>query len=360
LEGLVTGGTFWHRRPVFVTGHTGFKGGWLAIWLERLGARVHGYALDPPTIPSLYEHATVRRAMAADSRGDLSDLPRLRSALRTSGADVVFHLAAQPLVRESYEQPLETLRTNILGTAHVLEACRDVSSVRAVIVVTTDKVYEDRKSAQPYCEADRLGGLDPYSASKAAAELVTASYRASFFEGKRGLARVATARAGNVIGGGDWAKDRLIPDCIRAFGARAAVTLRNPQAVRPWQHVLESLSGYLVLAERLVADDGADLTGAWNFGPGPTDYATVSDVARTVAELWGEGARIVTASSADNPVETELLRLDSSRARTRLDWRSRWTTRQAVERAVSWHRAQMDGEDMLSVTRDQIAAYEAS
>jgi CDP-glucose 4,6-dehydratase len=251
------------------------------------------------------------------------------------------------------------LQTNIIGTAHVLEVCRETPSVRAVVVVTTDKVYEDRKSSQPYREADRLGGHDPYSASKAAAELVTASYRSSFFEGNRGSARVATARAGNVIGGGDWAKDRLLPDCVRAFSAGAAAALRSPNAVRPWQHVLESLSGYLVLAERLAADEGSELASAWNFGPEPTDFATVREVARTIAELWGDGARVVDAPSADDPVETQVLRIDSSRARELLRWRSRWTMRQAVERTVSWHRAQVDGKDMLSVTREQIAAYEA-
>jgi CDP-glucose 4,6-dehydratase len=352
----VTAGSYWDRRPVFLTGHTGFKGSWLAIWLERLGAVVHGYALDPPTKPSLYEQADVRRVLATDGRGDLDDLPRLRAALQASRAEVVFHLAAQPLVRESYEQPLATLRTNIIGTAHVLELCRETPSVRAVVVVTTDKVYEDRNSLEPYREADRLGGHDPYSASKAAAELVTASYRSSFFDGKR----VATARAGNVIGGGDWAKDRLLPDCVRAFRVHTPVTLRNPQAVRPWQHVLESLSGYLVLAERLVADDRGELAGAWNFGPEPSDYATVADVARTITDFWGDDARIIVAPSPRDPHETPLLRIDSSRARASLGWRSRWTMRRAVEQAVRWHRAQADGQDVLSVTRDQIAAYEES
>jgi CDP-glucose 4,6-dehydratase len=358
LEGLVTRAAFWRDRPVFVTGHTGFKGGWLSIWLQRLGAQVHGYALEPPTTPSLYEHADVRKVLATDGRGDLRDLAQLTGALRASAPEVVFHLAAQPLVRESYEQPLATLETNIIGTAHLLEACRTTPSVRSVVVVTTDKVYEDRKSLEPYREGDRLGGHDPYSASKAAAELVTASYRSSFFE--REAARIATARAGNVIGGGDWAKDRLLPDCVRAFGARSAVTLRNPQAVRPWQHVLESLSGYLALAERLAADDGPDVAAAWNFGPETTDYATVAEVAQTIAELWGDGARVVHAPSADAPVETQLLRLDSSRARERLGWRSRWTTREAVAQTVLWHRAQVDGQDMLLMTREQIAAYEAA
>jgi CDP-glucose 4,6-dehydratase len=359
VEGLVTGAGFWRKRPVFVTGHTGFKGGWLSIWLERLGAEVHGYALDPPTTPSLYGHAAVRRTLATDDRGDLRDLPRLRAALQSSAAEVVFHLAAQPLVRASYEEPLATLQTNVIGTAHLLDACRETPSVRAVVVVTTDKVYEDRRSLDPYREADRLGGHDPYSASKAAAELVTASYRASFFEGRRAAPRAATARAGNVIGGGDWAKDRLIPDCMRAFGTRTAVTLRNPRAVRPWQHVLESLSGYLALAERLAGDGGEAFASAWNFGPDPADYASVGEVARTVAELWGDGARVVAAPSPDQPVETELLRLDSSRARETLRWRPRWTTRQAVAQTVSWYRAQADGKDMLSFTREQIAAYEA-
>jgi CDP-glucose 4,6-dehydratase len=345
---------------VFVTGHTGFKGGWLAIWLEQLGARVYGYALEPPTQPSFFEQVGVGRTLAMDGRGDLSDLTRLRLALQTSAADVVFHLAAQSIVRESYTEPLATLQTNVIGTAHLLEACRHAPSVRAIVVITTDKVYEHRNTEQGYCESDRLGGNDPYSASKAAAELVAASYRASFFERTPELALVATARAGNVIGGGDWAKDRLLPDCMRSFGKSAAATLRHPTAVRPWQHVLEPLSGYLVLAERLLGPDGERFARAWNFGPEGADDATVAEVARTAAEFWATGASVVEAPSPDDPPEMHLLRIDSSAARARLSWRSRWNVRQAVEQTVRWHRAQRDGADMLGFTRAQIAAYEAS
>jgi CDP-glucose 4,6-dehydratase len=279
--------------------------------------------------------------------------------LQESAAEIVIHLAAQPLVRIGYEQPLATLQTNVMGTAHLLEACRHVASVRAVVVITTDKVYENRDWVYPYREADRLGGRDPYSASKAAAELVTATYRSSFFERASAATRAASARAGNVIGGGDWAKDRLLPDCIRAFETDVVVTLRNPLAVRPWQHVLEPLSGYLVLAERLLAADGHDYAAAWNFGPESTDFATVSDVAHAAAEFWGESARVAEAPSPEHPPEMHQLRIDSSSARARLAWRSRWTTRQAVEHTVRWHRALRDGEDMLAFTREQIAAYEA-
>ena len=243
---------FWRDRPVFVTGHTGFKGGWLALWLQQRRAKMHGYALDPPTQPSLFEAARIETGLASDTRADLADFARLKATLARASPEVVFHLAAQPLVREGYRDPLGTFACNVMGTAHVLEAARAVATVRAVVVITTDKVYENREWEYPYREVDRIGGRDPYSASKAAAEIVAASYRASYFCGGNGHpGRVATARSGNVIGGGDWAVDRLLPDCLRAFAAGEAVRLRYPRSIRPWQHVLEPLSGYLRLAERL-------------------------------------------------------------------------------------------------------------
>jgi CDP-glucose 4,6-dehydratase len=358
LEGLVTREA-WQRRRVFLTGHTGFKGGWLAVWLGRLGARVYGYALDPPTQPSFFADVDVGRTLAADTRADLRDLPRLQAAMRAAEPEVVFHLAAQPLVRDSYERPLETFMTNVVGTAHVLEACRAAASVRAVVVITTDKVYENRKWLYPYREVDRLGGHDPYSASKAAAELVTASYRSCFFA-RADAAHVASARAGNVIGGGDWAKDRLLPDCLRAFADGAPAQLRHPSSVRPWQHVLEPLSGYLALAQRLLDSDGAAFATAWNFGPEPADYATVGEVAAMAAQCWGSGAKVAEGPNPDDFVETELLRIDSSSARARLGWRPRWSMRKAVEQTVMWHRARQAGAALGPITLDQIADYESN
>ena len=352
---------FWQERPVFVTGHTGFKGGWLTLWLHALGARVHGYALDPATQPNLFEAARIASLMDADVRADLSDLARLRAAVKAAHPSVVIHLAAQPLVRESYRDPVGTFATNVIGTAHVLEAARHAPSVRAVVIVTTDKVYAVRPGDAPYVEDHSLGGHDPYSASKAAAEIVTASFRSSFYDSNdRPAARVATVRAGNVIGGGDWAADRLIPDCLRAFGNGQAVSLRYPGAVRPWQHVLEPLSGYLCVAERLVGPDGARYAQAWNFGPVEGDNATVGAVARLTARAWGDDAAVVDDELDAHPHETATLRLDSSRAYRDLDWRPRWSLHHAVERTVGWHRAWLQGADMTAISLGQIAEYDAA
>lgn len=350
----------WHGRSVLVTGHTGFKGGWLTLWLHRLGAKVHGYALNPPTEPALFEVARVAAVLTSDMRADLADLAQLKSAFSKAQPEVVFHLAAQPLVRESYRDPLGTLTSNVMGTAHVLEAARAVDSVRAIVLVTTDKVYENREREYPYREVEPLGGHDPYSASKAAAEIVAASYRASFFDGETGHpARVATARAGNVIGGGDWAANRLVPDCLRAFAAGESVYLRFPMAVRPWQHVLEPLTGYLQLAEHLLAADGAKFAKAWNFGPDAGGDATVGEVAEATAQLWGDGARVEYPPPSEHPHEAGLLRLDSTCARNALCWEPRWSLEQALERTVAWQQAWNRGADMTAVSVDQIRAYEA-
>ena len=352
--------SFWRGRSVFVTGHTGFKGGWLTLWLHRLSAKVNGYALNPPTEPSLFEVARIRSILTSDTRANLADLARLKSSLSEAQPEVVFHLAAQPLVRESYRDPLGTLASNVMGTAHVLEAVRTTVSVRAIVLVTTDKVYENREWVYPYREVDPLGGHDPYSASKAAAEIIVASYRASFFgEAVGHSAKVATARAGNVIGGGDWATDRLVPDCLNAFAKKEAVRLRFPTAVRPWQHVLEPLAGYLQLAEHLLAPNGAKFAKAWNFGPDARDDASVSDVAEAAARLWGEGACVEYAPAADNPPEAGLLRLDSTHARNVLCWNPRWSLEQALDRTVVWQQAWNRGADMAAVSLDQILAYEA-
>ncbi len=354
----------WRGTPVLVTGHTGFKGSWLTCWLGALGARVHGYSLDPPTEPSLFALARAAEDLACDTRADLADISALTAALGRSQPRVVFHMAAQPLVRASYAQPVETFATNVMGTAHLLEAIRQVDSVQAVVVVTTDKVYENREWVYPYREADPLGGRDPYSASKAAAEIVTASYRASFFGGPGGHpARIATARAGNVIGGGDWATDRLVPDCIGAFIAGTPLSLRYPGAVRPWQHVLEPLSGYLSLAEALLDDISPVHTlsnGAWNFGPDARGDATVGQVANEVARLWGGGVRVNCAQAGHHPHEAGLLRLDVTQARAFLGWTPQWSLQQSLAETVAWYHAWQAGEDMRAVTLQQISAYNAA
>ena len=358
MEDLVNPATGpWRGRSVLVTGHTGFKGAWLALWLARLGAHVHGYALDPPTSPSLFEAARIAGVLASDTRADLADLDALRSVLARTQPEVVFHLAAQSLVRESYADPLATFATNVMGTAHVLEAARSSAATRAIVVVTTDKVYENRESMHAYGEGDALGGHDPYSASKAATEIVAASYRSSFFSGPDARGPwLATARAGNVIGGGDWAKDRLVPDALRCFGAGEPLRLRFPTAVRPWQHVLEPLSGYVRLAGALLGSEGAQFASAWNFGPAEQDMASVGDVAAAIARLWGEGAR-VEASTDAHPHEAGLLVLDSRRAHEVLAWRPRWSLDQALARTVAWQRGWRAGADMQAATCAQIDDY---
>ena len=352
MEGLV--GV--RDRSVLLTGHTGFKGGWLTMWLASLGARVHGYALGPTTDPNLFEAARIAELLASDTRGGVADLRTLRTTVERARPEVIFHLAAQPLVSVGYRDPLGTFATNVLGTANLLEAVRDIDSVRAVVIVATDKVYANSESGQAFREGDPLGGHDPYSGSKAAAEVVVASYRTSFFGADGHPARIASARAGNVVGGGDWSADRLVPDCLRAFASHEPVRLRHPESVRPWQHVLEPLSGYLVLATRLLAGGGETFARAWNFGPDDGDDASVGEVARKVAELWGDGASVehdaVVAWS-----EAGLLRLDSSQARRELGWTPSWSVQQALEQTVEWQRAWRRGEDMQALSRQQIEAY---
>lgn len=350
---------FWRGRRVLVTGHTGFKGAWLCLWLARLGARVHGLALDPPTVPSLFAVARVADALESDGRGDVRDLDTVVRAVSAASPEIVFHLAAQPLVRESYRDPVGTFATNVMGTVHVVEAARGAGGVRAIVVATTDKVYANREWLHPYREADRLGGHDPYSASKAAAEVACAGLRASFLNGAD-APRLATARAGNVIGGGDFAADRLVPDCLAAFEAGEPVVLRYPDALRPWQHVLEPLGGYLALARALCGADGQAYAEAWNFGPDASDEVRVEALARLMAERHGDGARVERASAAPDLPESGLLRLDSTLAATRLGWRPRWRLAEAAGRCVAWRRAWRAGADMGGYAHAEIAAYEAA
>lgn len=355
-------GGFYAGKRVFITGHTGFKAGWMALWLSRLGAIVHGYALDPPTYPSLFETAGIAKVFVTDNRADLADLSRLKGALKHADAEIVFHLAAQPLVLAGYRDPLGTVTTNVMGTVNVLEAVRCVPTVRSLVLITTDKVYESGDGLRPHSENDPLGGHDPYSASKAAAEILAASYRASCFsgQGNHHPVNIATVRAGNVIGGGDWASDRLIPDCVRAFVHGEHVFLRCPHSVRPWQHVLEPLAGYLQLAKRLFASDGAQFAKAWNFGPGNGGDATVGEVAEIAACLWGHNARVQCASAPPVLHEAPSLRLDSTLARTELDWKPRWGLHRSIEQTVAWYRAWQQGADMAGISLDQICRYEAA
>jgi len=349
---------FWHKRRVLITGHTGFKGSWLSLWLARLGAEVTGYALAPPSEPSLFELAAVEDGLGASITADVRDGERLARAVEDAGPEVVFHLAAQSLVRESYRAPADTYATNVMGTVHLLEAIRRTPGVKAVVVVTSDKCYDNREWVWPYRENDPLGGHDPYASSKACAELVTAAYRASYFDDPAAGDRpaIASARAGNVVGGGDWAADRLVPDVARAVAAGDVVHLRSPHAIRPWQHVLEPLAGYLLLAERL-AGDGREWAEAWNFGPEERDARSVGWLVEQLAARW-HGELRWTRDERSHPHEAHTLKLDSSKARARLGWRPRLSLERALDWLVEWYRAHREGADLGALTRAQIARYE--
>ncbi|QYN03168.1 CDP-glucose 4,6-dehydratase [Pseudomonas protegens] len=356
MEAMGLSPAFWQGKRVLLTGHTGFKGSWLALWLQSLGAEVTGFALAPSTTPSLFELARVAEGLN-DKRGDLRDLGALLELIAQTQPEVVLHLAAQPLVREGYRDPLGTYSSNVMGTLNLLEAIRQTGGVRACVLVTTDKVYANQEWLWPYRENEALGGHDPYSSSKACCELLAQSYAASFFAPERyaehGLA-LATARAGNVLGGGDFAPERLIPDVLRAWSAGEPVTLRYPQAVRPWQHALEPLAGYLQLAACLY-EQGPAFNGAWNFGPGEADMCSVGEVVELLAHRWPESPGLRVEPSDLH--EAGLLRLDSSRARQHLAWQPRWSLRQCLEHTLDWHLAWRAGEDMRAISLDQLNIY---
>jgi CDP-glucose 4,6-dehydratase len=355
VEGLVTD-AFWRGRRVLVTGHTGFKGAWLSQWLIELGADVSGFALAPATNPSLFSLLALENAMHSVI-GDIRELPAFRDTLERERPEVVFHLAAQPLVRQSYRDPIETYSTNVMGTVNVLEAARQSPGVRAVVVITTDKCYENREWVWGYREIDRLGGDDPYSSSKACAELVVAAYARSFLRSSERpeAPAVASARAGNVIGGGDWSDERLIPDAVDAFRRGKPVRLRHPRATRPWQHVLEPLAGYLRLGQRL-CEEPARYSQAWNFGPDDADTREVGAVVNLLARHWGV-ATGWEPEPGPHPHEAGLLRLDSSRAREVLGWRPRLTLDETAAWVVEWYRCCYDGGDVRELTRRQISSY---
>jgi CDP-glucose 4,6-dehydratase len=348
---------FFRGKKVFITGHTGFKGSWLCMWLHRLGAEVHGYALTPPTTPSLFELAKVSEYLRSHRIADVRDGDHLAEAMQQAQPEIVIHMAAQPLVRDSYKIPVETYAVNVMGTVHLLEAVRGCPSVRAVVNVTTDKCYENREWVWGYRENEPMGGFDPYSNSKGCSELVTAAYRSSFFN-TRHSAAVATGRAGNVIGGGDWATDRLIPDCINALLAGDPVRIRNPHAIRPWQHVLEPLSGYLILAKRLY-ESGAEYAEGWNFGPADDDAKPVEWIVQRMCELWGNGARYE-IDAGDHPHEAHYLKLDCSKARRRLGWQPRWNLEKTLHVILEWVKIYSCSGDLRSCCLEQIDTYENS
>ena len=349
---------FWSQRRVLVTGHTGFKGAWLSFWLQKMGTQVSGLALEPPTTPSLFEELQLSGGMN-HVIGDIRDLDQVRDAFSSADPEILIHMAAQPLVRESYTDPVGTIATNVLGTAHVLDAARGCTNLKAIVVVTSDKCYEDQNWVWGYRENDPMGGSDPYSSSKGATELIAASYRHSFFHpgqhDKHGVA-LASVRAGNVIGGGDWAADRLLPDFFRAMNREAPIHLRYPGAIRPWQHVLEPLSGYLTLAQRLY-EQGSPYAEGWNFGPETQDCRDVQWITAELCRLWGDNARWEVDPQQDHPHESNTLKLDCSKAKTRLDWTPHWSLSEALSAVVDWQRAYSDGQDMRRVTEQQIQDF---
>jgi len=344
--------SFWEGKRVFLTGHTGFKGGWISLWLAQLGAEVKGYALEPATTPSLFEIARVGEVVESDI-GDIRNLEQLRSSMGDFNPDILIHMAAQPLVRLSYKEPVETYDTNVMGTVKVFEAARSCPNLKAIVNVTTDKCYENKEWLWGYREDEPMGGYDPYSSSKGCAELVTSAYRRSFMQ-EKGVG-LATARAGNVIGGGDWSDDRLIPDILRAFEKNEAVVIRNPQSTRPWQHVLEPLSGYLLLAQKMYESPQA-YAEAWNFGPCDDDAKPVDWILEHMVKQWGKGA-LWQLDQGSHPHEAGYLKLDISKAKSRLDWQPTWNLDRTLEKIVIWHQAWLNGEDMQTRCLNEVEKY---
>lgn len=349
--------TFWSGKKVFVTGHTGFKGSWMCLWLQSMGAIVKGYALEAPTTPSLYLAANVEKGMESHI-ANVCDYSTLLGSIQAFQPEVIFHMAAQPLVRLSYDMPIETYQTNVMGTVHLLEACRQVSSVRSIVNITSDKCYENKEWSWGYRENEPMGGYDPYSNSKGCAELVASAFRQSYFNqrsySKHGVG-LASVRAGNVIGGGDWALDRLIPDIISAFQNAQAVEIRSPHALRPWQHVLEPISGYILLAEKLYSQ-GDMFSEGWNFGPQDQDAQPVQNIVEILANRWGNGAKWF-LSEGEHPHEAHYLKLDCSKAKARLNWQPVWDLETTLEKIVCWYKAWSDGQDMRIYTLSEIEEY---
>jgi len=351
--------SFWRGKNVFLTGHTGFKGSWLALWLSSMGANLTGFALAPNTKPNLFEVAQVKALLVNSQIADIRDLVSLQKAMSQAQPEIVIHMAAQPLVRYSYANPVETYATNVMGTVHVLESIRNLESVRAAVVVTTDKCYENKEWPWGYREGEPMGGYDPYSNSKGCAELVTSAYRESYFppdQYNRHRVGIASARAGNVIGGGDWSVDRLIPDAIKAFEAHLPLMIRNPLSTRPWQHVLEPLSGYLVLAQALYWE-GANFDGAWNFGPKDDDARSVQEVVNLLIKNWHSPASW-RQDVTEQPHEAHSLKLDCSKARQYLGWVPKWSLEQAIEKIALWEEAYQQDVNMQEFTFQQISTYQ--
>jgi len=354
VEGLVIDPQFWKDRKVFITGHKGFKGSWLSLWLGQLGAKVSAYSLAAPTSPSMFQLANVKASLAKSIHGDIRDTAALTSAMLEAEPEIVIHLAAQSLVRDSYTDPVETYSTNVMGTVNLLEAIRKTPGVKAVLNITSDKCYENRNLERGYREDEPMGGFDPYSSSKGCAELVSSAYRRSFLQ-DTGIA-LATARAGNVIGGGDWAKDRIVPDAIRAFIKKQTLIVRNPLAIRPWQHVLEPLSGYLMLCQQLINHPEEHAKG-WNFGPNDEDAQTVSSLAEFMTKSWGGGAKWQLDKGA-HPYEAQYLKLDCSLAKTELKWNPIWGLERALDETVQWYKSWHNKNDMRKISLQQISAYQ--
>lgn len=344
---------FWQNKNVFITGHTGFKGGWLSLWLYSLGAKLSGYSLNPCTQPSFFETCCLGKLFDSDSRSDIRDYNSLELVLNRSNAEIVFHLAAQPLVRESYHSPVDTFSANLMGTVNLLEAVRKSNTVKVVVIITTDKCYENKELGKPFSEYDPMGGEDPYSASKACAEVATTAYRQSFLA--KSAIQVATARAGNVIGGGDWSTDRLIPDFLRSIEANQQLIIRSPNAIRPWQHVLEPISGYITLAKKLF-NLGSEYSSAWNFGPEDNDAREVSWIADRMCQKF-DAITWRTETDIDSPKEAGLLRLDSSKSKKLLGWRPKWDLDTALDNTIEWYSSFKSGYNMRDFSLSQIESY---